>query len=68
MWIYILYVKDSFVKWCRNCATNMFITNKVAIVTGGASGIGFSYAIALLENGIRVKYLSFTIMISIYSF
>lgn len=32
----------------------MFIENKVAIVTGGASGIGLSYAVELLKNGLKV--------------
>lgn len=33
------------------------IHNKVAIVTGGASGIGFNYVKELLRNGLKVRSL-----------
>lgn len=35
------------------------IHNKVAIVTGGASGIGFNYVKELLRNGLKVMLLGF---------
>ncbi|KAI4471877.1 15-hydroxyprostaglandin dehydrogenase [nad(+)] [Holotrichia oblita] len=38
----------------------MFIENKVAIITGGASGIGFSYATELLANGLKAVTLADT--------
>lgn len=42
----------------------MFIENKVAIITGGASGIGFRYATELLANGLKVgNYLDYKIRI-----
>ena len=31
------------------------IEGKIALITGGASGIGLRYAKALLRNGLRVK-------------
>jgi len=33
----------------------MFVKDKVAIVTGGASGIGFGCAKELLKNGLKVS-------------
>ncbi|KAI4461463.1 15-hydroxyprostaglandin dehydrogenase [nad(+)] [Holotrichia oblita] len=38
----------------------MFITGKVAIVTGGVSGIGFDYATELLKNGLKAVTLADT--------
>ncbi|KAI4461465.1 15-hydroxyprostaglandin dehydrogenase [nad(+)] [Holotrichia oblita] len=38
----------------------MSVENKVAIVTGGASGIGFHYALELLQNGLRAVTLADT--------
>lgn len=31
------------------------ITGKVALITGGASGLGLKYAKELLKNGLRVS-------------
>lgn len=33
------------------------INGKVALITGGASGIGFNYARELLKNGLQVNVL-----------
>lgn len=33
------------------------IEGKVALITGGASGIGFHYARELLRNGLKVSYV-----------
>ncbi|KAK9732212.1 short chain dehydrogenase [Popillia japonica] len=38
----------------------MFVDKKVALVTGGASGLGFRYAIELLQNGLRAVTLADT--------
>ncbi|KRT82495.1 dehydrogenase, partial [Oryctes borbonicus] len=36
----------------------MFVENKVAIITGGATGIGYLYAVELLKNGLRAAVLA----------
>ncbi|KAK9732213.1 short chain dehydrogenase [Popillia japonica] len=36
----------------------MFIANKVAIITGGATGIGLCYAIELLRNGLKAVVIA----------
>ncbi|GJQ84257.1 hypothetical protein Trydic_g2923 [Trypoxylus dichotomus] len=38
----------------------MFVENKVAIITGGATGIGYLYAVELLKNGLRAVVLADT--------
>lgn len=32
------------------------VENKVALITGAASGLGFVYASELLRNGLRVSF------------
>lgn len=33
----------------------MYIKDKVALITGGASGLGFAYAEKLLKEGLKVS-------------
>lgn len=56
--------KDSKVDIYFCCCVNWHLVNmpfdisdKVAIVTGGASGIGFNYVKELLRNGLKVRTL-----------
>lgn len=41
----------------------MFLENKVALITGGASGLGLCYAIELLKNGLKVNLLFVVLII-----